>query len=157
MFIIQFKKMDKEQLLDLDWRDIKEYAESVGYEKPDNLSWKDEAVIDAVVALASMVVDKEKEKNLVPSSSEVASDPELIASSSAKEEKEKYVVKGTYATETFKRRGIPYCDKCGASYCNDLKGFPACPENFPSGVCPRLPIEEPKEEQQTAQEDFMDF
>lgn len=47
-------------------------------------------------------------------------------------------VKGVYATEYFKRNGIPYCEKCGAQYQTGLNEEPICPENFTSANCPRL-------------------
>ena len=51
---------------------------------------------------------------------------------------EEFVVKGVYATEYFKRNGMPYCEKCGEQYHTDTNNNPVCAENFPANICPRL-------------------
>ena len=48
------------------------------------------------------------------------------------------VVVGIYATEYFKRNGIPYCQKCGAQYQTNPADKPVCAENFSANICPRL-------------------
>ena len=47
-------------------------------------------------------------------------------------------VVGIYATEYFKRNGIPYCQMCGAQYQTDTNNNPVCAENFSANICPRL-------------------
>lgn len=159
--------MTKDQLRNLDWRAIKEYATSLGFEKAEDLSWHDDEVLDVIVALADDVIAEETAKQAENTQAGVeqpkaqtstvaeASDPSAIASPSNKEASQEYVVKGKYATETFKRRGLPYCQKCGAQYQHGLKGEPICPEAFPAGVCPRIKIEKGGEE--VKQNDFMDL
>ncbi|BAS55383.1 hypothetical protein NIES2135_53320 [Leptolyngbya boryana NIES-2135] len=41
---------------------------------------------------------------------------------------------GTYATEYFKKNGIPYCDRCGSQLHTDAEGQPVCAESIPD--CP---------------------
>lgn len=47
-------------------------------------------------------------------------------------------IKGKYATEYFKRNGIPYCEVCGAQYQTDSANNPVCPEKLTT--CPRVNV-----------------
>lgn len=55
---------------------------------------------------------------------------------SVESEPAKPEIKGKYATEYFKKNGLPYCTTCGAQFQTDANNLPVCPENLRE--CPRL-------------------
>ena len=135
----------KDELKALGWRDVKEHAESLGYfHKPENAGWLDDEVLDAIIALELQAESGPEIETSQP-------EPDMSEQGKPKE----YVVQGKYATETFIKRGIPYCKKCGSSFNNAPDGSPRCPENFPAGVCPRLVVEDAAPA--APQEDFFDL
>lgn len=123
------------------WQELKELAADLDYEKPEDSAWQTPEVIEAIVALTNA-------KELTTPVSVVEAPPvteeQPIAPVSAVETplvaKEQSTapngVNPAYATKTFARRGVPFCDTCGASHVNSITGAPVCAEGRTD--CPRL-------------------
>jgi hypothetical protein len=98
------------------WQDIKEEAEKVGYEKPDDEKWK-----DAVVAIADLAFPETLPDSEVV---EVEPEPEEVAIASAND----YSI----TMESFVR----VCKACGMPLRKDILGKEIiCPVSDPN--CPR--------------------
>ncbi len=158
MFDLELRKAELETIWqEQGWRGIAAIAKPLLIEKPSD-GWKSAIplIVDAEYKQAtekhndlinSLTADESDTSAIVNELSKTLEELKTVVKEQTIPEKEldkepllnprsKYKPKGIYATEYFKKLGIPYCDTCGAQHQHDSDGNPVCAENY--SQCPRL-------------------
>lgn len=112
-------------LTELPWQDIKDAAEAVSVEKPEDKSWKD--MVEAIAqAEAEQAKQPEEEKPTVATTESPPKQPKAVAKPVAAESLPKPTVsvatKPDYTQSFLYKAGITICLNCGAKKCRHSDG-----------------------------------